>query len=73
MVKANKDKVKVKVVGPRPVAGVEAPDTVELDPCKYNIRILVETGQVELIDKLPDVEPDPVAASEKAAGRKAKS
>jgi hypothetical protein len=69
----SKDTVKVKVIGPNAVAGVEAPNTVELDPDRYNIRILVETGQVEAIDKVPEGDPDPVAASEKSAGRKAKS
>lgn len=66
----SKDTVKVKVVGPNAVAGVEAPNTVELDPDKYNIPILVETGQVELIGKLP--EPDSDDAT-KTTGRKAKS
>lgn len=66
----SKDTVKVKVVGPNAVAGVEAPNTVELDPDKYNIPILVETGQVELIDKLPEADSDDAA---KTTGRKAKS
>ncbi len=67
----SKDTVKVKVVGPNAVAGVEAPNTVELDPDKYNIPILVETGQVEAIDKLP--EPDSDDTAKTTGGRKAKS
>jgi hypothetical protein len=66
----SKDTVKVKVVGPNAVAGVEAPNTVELDPDKVNIPILVETGQVELIDKLPEDASDDAT---KTVGRKAKS
>lgn len=66
-----KETVKVKVVGPNAVAGVEAPNTVELDPSKINIPILVDTGQVELVDKLPE-EALGNDDDTKDAGRKAK-
>lgn len=42
------DKVRVKVVGPLPVAGVSKPGTVDLDPEKVNIPALVRAGHVEL-------------------------
>jgi len=61
-----KDKVKVKVVGPNVVGGVEAPGTVELDPDETNIPALVESGQVELIDPLPEDDTDAPKTTRKA-------
>lgn len=60
----SKTTVKCKVIGPFEVGGVFAPDTVELDPTEVNIDVLVKTGHVELIDKMPDE--DELAAAQAA-------
>lgn len=58
------DKVKCKVVGPRPVAGVTQGGTVELDPERYNVDALVAAGHVEVAKP----KAGPKAADSEAAG-----
>lgn len=50
---------KYKIIGPRPVAGVDPSKTVELDLPEANIAALVKAGHIARVVVRPTVKPEP--------------